>query len=272
MNIDPAAIAAAVTGATRVVVALHYAGIACDMEAIGAIAAAHGLTIVEDAAHAVLAAHGERALGTIGTFGCLSFHESKNLHCGEGGALIVNDPVHVARAEILLEKGTDRRRFFRGETDRYSWQDLGSSYVLSELNCAFLLAQLEGADAVTAQRRASWAIYHDGLEPLAEAGRIDLPHIPAWSRHNGHIFWIKTRSAGERGGLQAFLAERGVHTHSHYVPLHSAPAGRRFGRFVGEDRHTSDGADRLLRLPIHYGFERAADVVDAVTTYFGRAW
>ncbi len=269
MNIDPEAVAAALTPRTRVVVALHYAGVACDMKALDALARRHGLVIVEDAAQAIFAEYRAAPCGTLGTFGCFSFHETKNLQCGEGGALLVNDPRYAEKAEIIWEKGTDRARFFRGEVDKYTWQDIGSSFVLSELNSAFLLAQLEHWGEITADRLQSWRRYLAHLEPLAEQGIIEVPRIPEPCRHNGHIFWIKSRDAGERADLIRFLRESSIHSVFHYVPLHSAPAGKRFGRFAGRDCHTTKDAGRLLRLPLYYGFSETARVAAAVKAFYG---
>lgn len=268
MNIDPRAVESAISSKTRVVVALHYAGVACNMDVLGELAREHSLLLVEDAAQAFLAQYRGARCGTLGTFGCLSFHETKNIHCGEGGALIVNDARYVARAETILEKGTDRMRYFRGEVDRYTWRDLGSSYVPSELNSAFLLAQLEHGEEITRNRVESWQAYLDHLHPLAEAGLIELPVIPEGCRHNGHMFWIKTRGVEERDALIRFLRDRAVHSVFHYVPLHSAPAGRRYGRFVGRDRHTTQEAGRLLRLPLSYRFSHTARVAQAVKAFY----
>ena len=269
MNIDPEAVAAALTPRTRVVVALHYAGVACDMEALGTLARRHGLVIVEDAAQAIFSEYRGAPCGTLGTFGCFSFHETKNLQCGEGGALLVNEPRYAERAEIVWQKGTDRGRFSRGEVDKYSWQEIGSSYVLGELNSAFLLAQLERGQELTADRLLSWHRYLTHLEPLAEQGLIEVPRVPEPCQHNGHIFWIKSRDASEQAGLISFLKERSIHSVFHYVPLHSAPAGRRFGRFSGRDRFTTKDAGRLLRLPLYYGFTETARVAEAVKAFYG---
>jgi dTDP-4-amino-4,6-dideoxygalactose transaminase len=268
MNIDPAAVAAAITPRTRVIVALHYAGVACDMDVLARLAGQHGLIIVEDAAQAIFSSFRRQACGTFGAFGCLSFHETKNIHCGEGGALVINDPDLVARAEIIWEKGTDRARFFRGEVDKYTWQDLGSSYVLGELCSAFLLAQMEHGEAITRDRLRSWQEYRQALAPLAEQGLIELPVIPDSCQHNGHIFWLKTRDQEEQARLISFLKQRSIHSVFHYVPLHSSPAGRRYGRFAGSDRYTSREAARLVRLPLFYGFDQAASVAGAVCAFY----
>ncbi len=268
MNVDPEAVAAAVTPRTRVLVALHYGGVACNMEVLGSLARRHGLLIVEDAAQAIFAEYRGAPCGTLGTFGCFSFHETKNLQCGEGGALLVNEPRYVERAEIIWEKGTDRSRFFRGEVDQYTWQDIGSSYALGELSSAFLLAQLESGQEVTADRLRSWHRYLTHLEPLVERGLIEVPAVPGPCRHNGHTFWIKSRDAGEQVDLIRFLRGRSIQSVFHYVPLHSAPAGRRFGRFAGRDRYTTREASRLIRLPLFYGFSEAARVAEAVAAFF----
>ena len=243
--------------AALLIVALHYAGVCvalhcvcCDMDSLSEIAHRHGIIVVEDAAQAMFARYKGRRCGTIGTFACISFHETKNLHCGEGGALIVNDPRFVNRAEMILEKGTNRTRSHRGEIDKYTWQDIGSSYVLSELNAAFLLAQLEYGEAITVDRLSNWHTYRKLFLPLSEMGHVEIPSPPEGHEHNGHIFWVKTRDAEERAALMAFLRERSIHSVFHYQPLHAAPAGLRYGRLQGEDRHTTRDADRLLRLPL----------------------
>ncbi len=269
MNIDPEAVAAALTPKTRVIVALHYGGVACDMDALLALARQHGLLIVEDAAQAIFAEYRGAPCGTLGTFGCFSFHETKNLQCGEGGALLINEPQYVQRAEIIWEKGTDRTRFYRGEVDKYTWQDIGSSFVLGELNSAFLLAQLERGQEITADRLRSWRQYLKYLRPLAEQGCIEIPRVPEACRHNGHIFWIKVRDASEQADLIRYLKKRSIQSVFHYVPLHSAPAGRRLGRFVGQDRITTRDSSRLLRLPLYYGFSEAARVAEAVRAFYG---
>lgn len=268
MNLDPAAVEKAVTSRTRVLVILHYAGVACDMARLQAIADRHGLIIVEDAAQAMLSTYRGRRCGTLGRFGCVSFHESKNIQCGEGGALIVNDPGDVERAEILLEKGTDRTRFMRGEVDRYTWQDIGSSFLLGELNAAFLLAQLERAEEITRDRRASWDEYGSAFVDLARRGAVEVPSIPPRCEHNAHIFWIKLADLRERTALIEHLRERRIDAVFHYVPLHSAPAGRRHGRFCGDDRWTTRESERLLRLPLHHGFDQVDRVATAVEEFY----
>jgi dTDP-4-amino-4,6-dideoxygalactose transaminase len=249
-NIDPGEIAAAITPRTRAIVLVHYAGNACDMTPIEALAAKHGLTLVEDAAHAVLARHGQRWLGSIGAVAALSFHETKNLSCGEGGALLLNDVSMLARAEILREKGTNRPGFHRGEVDRYTWLDVGSSYVLSEINAAMLWSQLQAADYVTRRRLEIWNAYHEAFADREEAGRVRRPVIGATNSHNGHLYYLLARDGDDRDAIIAQLLRRGVHSVFHYVPLHSSPAGRRFGRSHGPLARTEDVAARLLRLPL----------------------
>ena len=268
MNIDPEMVEAAVTPNTKVIVVLHYGGVACDMESISKIAKRHGLQIVEDAAQAMFSTYRGRHCGTLGTFGCISYHESKNLHCGEGGALICNDSDYGVRAEIILEKGTDRSRFFRGEVDKYTWIDVGSSYVLSELNAAFLLSQLEQGKQITTDRLNIWNDYYKCFQPLVEDGIIEVPRIPGDCQHNGHIFWIKTKDLNERTRLMGFLAEKGIHSVFHYQPLHSSPAGQKFGRFSGEDCFTTRESERLLRLPLFYGFDKVGFVSSAVKDFY----
>ena len=268
MNLDVCAVEEAIGDRTRVIVALHYGGVGCDMDSLCEIARRHDLILVEDAAQGMFSNYGHRPLGTIGTFGCISFHESKNIHCGEGGALVVNDPQFIERAEIILEKGTNRIEFRRGDAPRYRWLDIGSSYVLSELNCAFLLAQLEAGRDITLDRVRAWDEYRDRLRDAAERGPFEIPGLVQPDQHNGHIFWIKLRDQEVRDGLLAHLAARGIMATFHYVPLHSAPAGCRYGRFCGEDRFTTADSRRLLRLPLFSGFREWDRVAGAVREYF----
>ena len=270
MNIDENKIEAAITEETKVIVAVHYAGVACEMDAINEIARKHGLMVVEDAAQGVMSSYKGKALGTIGDFGCYSFHETKNYSMGEGGAILVNDPKYCDRAEIIREKGTNRARFFRGQVDKYTWVDYGSSYLPSDLNAAYLWAQLEKADSINEDRLASWNGYYDGLSDLACEGAIELPVIPEGCAHNAHMFYIKTRDLDERTALISFLKERGISAVFHYVPLHSSPAGRRFGRFSGEDEYTTKESDRLVRLPMYYGLaeEDRLAVIEAVKAFY----
>ena len=270
MNLDEAKIEAAITPRTRVVVPVHYAGVACEMDAIVEIARRHNLIVVEDAAQGVMSSYKGRALGTIGTFGCYSFHETKNYSMGEGGAIVINDPDYIDRAEIIREKGTNRQRFFRGQVDKYTWVDRGSSYLQSDLNAAYLYAQLEHADQINDDRLATWNAYYEAFEPLAEAGRVELSVIPEGCVHNAHMFYLKVADLAERGALIAHLKERGVQAVFHYIPLHSSPAGRRFGRFSGEDVYTTRESDRLVRLPMYYGLteEDRTQVIEAVQGFF----
>lgn len=271
MNVDPACVEAAITERTRAIVVMHYGGVACAMDRLNALAARHGLWLVEDAAQALLCTCNGRPLGTLGHFGTLSFHETKNIHCGEGGALLVRDADLVEPCERIQEKGTNRSRFLRGEVDKYTWETLGSSYALAELPSAFLLAQLEAAHRVIDERRRLWSRYHVMLEPLAAEGLIGLPEVPEGRIHNAHIFFIKTRDAAERQDLIAFLKDDGIHATFHYVPLHTSPGGRRYGRFAGEDRHTTRESERLLRLPLFYGLrdDQVVRVADRVSAFYG---
>jgi dTDP-4-amino-4,6-dideoxygalactose transaminase len=250
LNLDEAAVADAITERTRAIVPVHYAGVGCAMDELCALAARHDLTIVEDAAHAITSTWGGRPLGSFGALGCLSFHETKNVTCGEGGALLVNDAELVGRAEIVQEKGTDRSRFFRGEVDRYQWVDLGSSFLASEINAAFLWAQLQEADRITADRMRIWSAYHARFEPLEAAGLLRRPVLPAEARHNAHMYYVLLPDRERRDALIADLAGRGVHAVFHYVPLHSSPAGLRYGRAAGSLDVTDDVSARLVRLPL----------------------
>ena len=269
MNIDETLIEDAITDRTRVICVMHYAGVSCEMDTVMDIANRHGLRVVEDAAQAVMSTYHGKACGTFGDFGCLSFHETKNYSMGEGGALLIRDD--DGRAEILREKGTNRSQFFRGMVDKYTWIDYGSSYLPSELNAAYLYGQLEIADEINNARLHAWSMYRSALSPLADAGRIELPFIPEGCEHNAHMFWIKAKDLDERTALIAYLKEHGFGSVFHYVPLHSAPAGQRFGRFHGEDRYTTAESDRLVRLPMYYGLTDSdiAGVTDAVISFYG---
>ena len=253
MNIDETLIEEAITAKTKAIVPVHYAGVGCEMDTIVEIARRHNLRVVEDAAQGVMAYYKDRALGTMGDFGCFSFHETKNYSMGEGGALLISGEEAVERAEIIREKGTNRSKFFRGQIDKYTWVDFGSSYLPSELNAAHLLAQLEVAEEINNARLAVWEGYGQGLRPLAEAGKIELPYVPGYCRHNAHMFYIKTVDLSERSKLIQHLKQNGIASAFHYIPLHSAPAGERFGRFYGEDKYTTKESERLLRLPLYYG-------------------
>ncbi len=252
MNIDETLIEDAITERTKAISLVHYAGISCEMDVIMDIAKRYGLMVVEDAAQAVMCTYKGKPLGTIGDFGCYSFHETKNFSMGEGGALLIRDPAYIESAEILREKGTDRTRFYRGQVDKYRWQNFGSSYLPSDINAAYLYTQFEMADVINDTRIARWEQYHSLLKPLMEAGRIELPAVPEGCVHNGHMFYIKTKDLEERTRLIDFMKSRDVLTVSHYEPLHSAPAGLKFGRFHGVDRFTTRESERLLRLPMFY--------------------
>lgn len=256
MNIDENLIEDVITEKTKVIVPVHYGGVACEMDTICDIAKRHNLVVVEDAAQGVMSFYKGRALGSIGDFGCYSFHETKNYSMGEGGAVLVNHEKNVERAEIIREKGTNRTKFFRGQIDKYTWVDLGSSYLQSELNCAYLYAQIENPDIINNDRLKSWNTYYELLTPLKEKGCIDLPVVPEDCVHNAHMFYIKTKDLEERSKLIAFLKENGIGAVFHYIPLHSSPAGQQFGRFHGEDKYTTKESERLLRLPMYYGLEK----------------
>lgn len=271
LNLDESKIEHAITERTRVIVPVHYAGVSCEMDEIIRIARRHDLMVVEDAAQGVMSTYRGRALGTLGDFGCYSFHETKNYSMGEGGALIINNPEHIDRAEIIREKGTNRQRFFRGQVDRYTWVDRGSSYLQSDLNAAYLWAQLQVADKINANRLEAWRFYRDELAPIEAAGRLELATVPAGCAHNAHMFYLKCADLEERGELIAHLRKQGVSAVFHYVPLHSSPAGRRFGRFDGEDEYTTRESERLVRLPLYYGMTPAdrQTVVSAVRAFYG---
>lgn len=252
MNIDENLIEAAITEKTKVIVPVHYAGVSCEMDTIMDIAHRHNLLVVEDAAQGVMSSYKGKALGAIGHIGCYSFHETKNYSMGEGGAILINDPKLVERAEIVREKGTNRSNFLRGQVDKYTWVDIGSSYLPSELNAAYLYGQLEDAEKINQDRLASWNHYARGLKELADSGKIELPVIPEGCGHNAHMFYIKTKDLEERTALQKYLRDHGIQTAFHYIPLHSAPAGEQFGSFFGEDKYTTKESERLVRLPMYY--------------------
>ena len=255
MNIDETLIEDAITPKTKAIVPVHYAGVSCEMDTIMDIARRHNLLVIEDAAQGVMSSYKGNVLGTIGDFGCYSFHETKNYSMGEGGALLIKNPDYIERAEIIREKGTNRSKFFRGQIDKYTWVDAGSSYLPSELNAAYLWGQLEMADEVYADRMNSWDLYYKLLTPLAEQGRIGLPVIPEGCKHNAHMFYIKAKDLEERSALIEYLKSCGIGAVFHYIPLHSAPAGRRFGEFHGEDKYTTKESERLVRLPMYYGLK-----------------
>ncbi len=256
MNIDEKLIEAAVTKKTKAIVPVHYAGVACEMDTILDIARRHNLMVIEDAAQGVLSTYKGQALGTIGDYGCYSFHETKNYSMGEGGALLIKNEDMIEAAEILREKGTNRSKFFRGQIDKYTWVNYGSSYLPSELNAAYLYAELEMADEINQNRLNSWNRYDTELNDLKEQGKIELPYIPEECVHNAHMFYIKTKDLKERTGLIDFLKKNEICAVFHYIPLHSAPAGRKYGRFHGEDRYTTKESERLLRLPMYYGLSK----------------
>ncbi len=270
MNLDEKIIEAAITPRTKVIAVVDYAGVACEMDTIRKIADRHHLQIVEDAAQGFGATYKGRPLGLLGDFGCFSFHETKNISMGEGGALLLPDLSRREEAEIIREKGTDRSRFFRGQVDKYTWVDYGSSYLPSDLNAAYLLAQLEICDNINADRMRTWNFYDAALRDLAEAGRIEQPFIPEGCIHNAHMYYIKVKDLAERTALIAHLKANGVQAVFHYVPLHSAPAGQKFGRFAGEDKWTTRESERLVRLPLYYRLseEDAETVVNAVQSFF----
>ena len=270
LNLDETKIEAAITPRTKVIVPVHYAGVACQMDVIMTIAAKHHLLVIEDAAQGVNATFNGKYLGTIGHLGCYSFHETKNFISGEGGALVINDPRFIGRAEIIREKGTNRSKFFRGEVDKYTWVDLGSSYLPSELIAAFLYAQLEQAEEITTQRHAIHARYAAGLQPLAAAGHLRLPQIPADCTHNAHMFYIIVDSEPTRARLLAYLKQNNIHAVFHYVPLHSSPMGQKHGTKPGNLHITEDLAERLIRLPCYYELtaQEQGDVVACILDFF----
>ena len=270
MNIDEKLIEDAITDRTRAIMVVHYAGVACEMDTILDIARRHSLKVIEDAAQGVMAFYKGRALGTIGDYGCYSFHETKNYSMGEGGALILQDDADIEPAEILREKGTNRAKLFRGQVDKYTWVNYGSSYLPSDMNAAYLWAQLLEADAVNEDRLATWNAYHEAFLPLQEAGRLELPFIPDECTHNAHMYYVKLHDLEERTRFIKHLKERGVSSVFHYIPLHSSPAGRRFGRFHGEDVYTTRESERLVRLPMYYGLRRTdrEHVIRTVRSFF----
>ena len=270
MNIDENLIEAAITPRTRAIVPVHYAGVGCEMDTIMDIAKRHNLLVIEDAAQGVMSTYKGKYLGSIGDFGNYSFHETKNYSMGEGGALLIKDPANKERAEIIREKGTNRSKFFRGQIDKYTWVDAGSSYLPSDMNAAYLWAQLEKADEINDDRMASWNLYYEMLSPLKEAGRIELPTVPEHCTHNAHMFYVKAKDLEERSALIRSLKAKDLSAVFHYIPLHGAPAGQRYGRFHGEDRYTTKESDRLVRLPMYYGLEpeNVEKICDAVKEFY----
>lgn len=262
MNIDETKIEDAITDKTKVIIAMHYAGVACEMDTIIDIAKRHNLIVVEDAAQGVMSKYKGKHLGTIGTFGCYSFHETKNYSMGEGGALVINNSEYNERAEILREKGTNRAKFFRGQVDKYTWVDFGDSYLPSELNAAYLWAQLLNADEINGNRIATWNRYYQELQAMAMEGKFEIPTVPKECEHNAHMFYLKCKDLKERSEFIKFMKEKELYCVFHYIPLHSAPAGEKFGRFDGEDEFTTKESERLVRLPMYYGLRK--DQVDLV--------
>ena len=257
MNIDETKIEAAITDRTRAIVPVHYAGVACEMDTIMDIANRHHLFVIEDAAQGIMASYKGKALGAIGDFGCYSFHETKNLSMGEGGAILIKDAKYIEDAEIIREKGTNRSKYFRGQIDKYTWVNYGSSYLPSDMNAAYLWAQLELAQKITDVRLARWNQYNELLQPLKQRGILELPTVPEGCIHNAHMYYIKTKNIEERTRLIDFLKENGILAVFHYIPLHTAPAGIRFGEFRGEDVYTTKESERLLRLPMFYTLTEA---------------
>ena len=253
MNLDETKIEDAITDRTKAIMAVHYAGVACEMDTILEIARKHDLKVIEDAAQGVMASYKGKALGTIGDFGCYSFHETKNYSMGEGGAIVLTHKEDIEPAEILREKGTDRARFFRGQVDKYTWVEYGSSYLPSDMNAAYLWAQLQEADRINNNRLEIWKTYAEAFADLAAAGRIETPVIPDGCIHNAHMYYLKLRDLEDRTAFISYLKENGIIAVFHYIPLHSAPAGLKFGRFHGEDEYTTRESDRLVRLPLYYG-------------------
>ena len=265
MNIDEQKIEAAISERTKAIVVMHYGGVACEMDTIMALAAKYSLFVIEDAAHCIDAYYKEKHLGTIGHFGVLSFHSTKNIHCGEGGALLVNAPSFVERLEIIREKGTNRQQLLDGKVDKYSWVDIGSSYLMSELNAAYLLGQLRRLHLVSASRRDIWQKYYHYLQSNKA---LELPVVPVSCRSNGHVFFIKLKDKPERDELIDYLNENSIKAVFHYIPLHSSVAGKKYGFFYGKDQFTTRDSERLLRLPMYYGFEEVAQVCEKINQFF----
>lgn len=270
MNINEDLIESAITEKTKIIVPVHYAGVSCEMDKIMALAKEYKLKVVEDAAQGIKSTYHGSPLGTIGDFGCYSFHETKNYSMGEGGALLIKDPEYVESAEVIREKGTNRSKFFRGQIDKYTWVNAGSSYLPSELNAAYLWAQLESAQKIFDDRMGIWETYNEGLKNLETDGKLQLPVIPDGCTHNAHMFYIKTKNLAERTKLISYLRERQIMSVFHYIPLHSAPAGLKYGRFYGEDRYTTTESERLLRLPLYYGLEKenTEQVIQCIQNFY----
>ena len=273
MNIDENLIEDAITEKTKAIVPVHYAGVSCEMDKIMEIANNHNLLVIEDAAQGIMSEYKGKALGTFGEYGCFSFHETKNFSMGEGGALLIRDKDNIEHAEIVREKGTNRAKFFRGQIDKYTWVDAGSSYLPSELNAAYLYAQLELANEITADRMHTWNMYFDAFEELENKERIERPFVPADCKHNAHMFYLKCKDLEERSAFIKFLGENGILAVFHYIPLHSAPAGKMFGRFNGEDVYTTKESERLVRLPLYYGLkeEEVEYIIGKVKEFYKRS-
>ena len=270
MNIDETLIEAAITERTKAIVPVHYAGVSCEMDKIMEIARRYGLKVVEDAAQGVMARYKGKSLGTIGDFGCYSFHETKNYSMGEGGALLIRDDEFIEKAEIIREKGTNRAKFFRGQIDKYTWVDYGSSYLPSDMNAAYLWAQLQMAEVINQNRIHSWNLYYEKLTPLVERNKLELPYVPADCEHNAHMFYVKVKDLEERTRMIEYLKAKGIWSVFHYIPLHSAPAGKKFGRFHGEDNYTTKESERLLRLPMYYQLkeEQVSYICDSIISFY----
>lgn len=268
MNIDENLIEKAITEKTRVIVPVHYAGVACEMDTIMDIAKRHNLKVVEDAAQAVMSKYKGRYCGTIGDFGCYSFHETKNYSMGEGGALVINDEKYIEQAEIIREKGTNRSKFWRGQVDKYTWVDYGSSYLPSELNAAYLYPQLEKAEEINQFRLQVWNKYYKGLSELA--GKVEFPVVPECCSHNAHMFYLKLENIEDRSEFISYMKENGIGCVFHYIPLHSSPAGLKFGTFSGKDIYTTKESERLVRLPMWYGLtdSQVDYIIEVVKKYF----
>ncbi len=270
MNIDETKIESAITKKTKAIVPVHYAGVSCEMDTIMDIARRHNLAVIEDAAQGIMSSYKGKALGTIGDYGCYSFHETKNYSMGEGGAILIKSPDMIERAEIIREKGTNRAKFFRGQIDKYTWVDAGSSYLPSELNAAYLYAQLKEADKIYNNRMTAWNMYHELLSPIADTGKIELPVVPEGCVHNAHMFYIKTKNLEERTSFISHMRQSEIGCVFHYIPLHSAPAGRKYGRFHGEDIYTTKESERLVRLPMFYGLtkEQVEFICDRIKKFY----
>ena len=264
LNIDQKQIEKVITSKTKAIVVVHYAGVACEMNKIMEIAMKHNLTVIEDAAQGIVARYNGKPLGSIGTFGCLSFHETKNIHCGEGGALLINDEKFVERAEIIREKGTNRSQFFRGQVDKYRWVDIGSSYLPGELTAGFLAAQLDSAEEITQKRLAIWHKYHEIFQDLEKTGKVRRPIIPRECEHNGHIYYLLLNKRYNRDRVLQKMNELRVNAVFHYQPLHSSPAGKKFGKHYSPLPVTDDISERIVRLPMWIGFDQHERVSDAL--------